>query len=243
MKIISDLSITSAPHRARHGWHPGWLFRSGAQGAWFDPSDPTTLFQDVAGTLPVASDGDPVALMLDKSGNDNHATQPVAAARPTWRTDGNLAWLEFDGVDDRMSLAGVTFTDPALSLCTGLRYVPVGSAFGALRSRTDTGVYVGLSHPTSIGPNSSAGGSIFVNAAPAPNTRAELRNLLTTPAVARVEAALASAFNGHPWQFISYWNIAPPPARLYAYVEVNAPLADSITMVERWVARKTGVAL
>lgn len=81
-----------------------------------------------------------------------------------------------------------------------------------------------------------------MNGTPAPNDRIALRSLLTTPAVARVESALASAFNGHPWQFVSYWNIAPPPARLYAYVEVNAPLADRVAMVERWVAGKTGVA-
>lgn len=30
----------------------------------------------------------------------NHATQPLAASRPTYRTDGKLHWLEFDGIDD-----------------------------------------------------------------------------------------------------------------------------------------------
>ncbi len=43
------------------------LFAGGKQGAWYDPSDKTTLFQDVAGTVPVTKDGDPVGLMLDKS--------------------------------------------------------------------------------------------------------------------------------------------------------------------------------
>jgi hypothetical protein len=43
------------------------LFQSGEQGAWYDPSDLTTLFQDAAGTTPVVSDGDPVGLILDKS--------------------------------------------------------------------------------------------------------------------------------------------------------------------------------
>jgi hypothetical protein len=32
----------------------------------------------------------------------NHATQSVSASRPTYRTDGTLHWLEFDGVDDNM---------------------------------------------------------------------------------------------------------------------------------------------
>lgn len=81
-------------------WTPLSLFSSGEQGAWYDPSDLTTLFQDSAGTTPVTADGDPVGLMLDKSGNDNHASQSVAAARPIYRTDGTLHWLEFDGVND-----------------------------------------------------------------------------------------------------------------------------------------------
>lgn len=81
---------------------PADLFKNGEQGVWFDPSDLSTMFQDVDGLEPVTKDGDPVALIKDKSGNDNHATQPTASARPIYRTDGNLHWLEFDGVDDRL---------------------------------------------------------------------------------------------------------------------------------------------
>ena len=76
------------------------LFQSGEQGAWYDPSDLSTLFQDAAGTTPVTADGEPVGLMTDKSGNGNDVSQAVAAARPTYKTDGTLHWLEFDGVDD-----------------------------------------------------------------------------------------------------------------------------------------------
>lgn len=43
------------------------LFASGAPGAWYDPSDLTTLFQDSAGTTPVTAVEQPVGLMLDKS--------------------------------------------------------------------------------------------------------------------------------------------------------------------------------
>ncbi|MBE0440623.1 hypothetical protein EI164_00830 [Psychrobacter sp. FME13] len=75
-----------------------YLFADGQQGAWYDPSDKSTLFQGVAGTVPVTKDGDPVALMLDKSGNNNHATQTVSAARPVYKD--NLARLSLDKVDD-----------------------------------------------------------------------------------------------------------------------------------------------
>lgn len=84
-------------------FNPLDLFANGEQGAWYYPSDLTTLYQDSAGTTPVTADGDPVGLMLDKSGNGNHASQSVSASRPIYRTDGTLHWLEFDGVDDLLT--------------------------------------------------------------------------------------------------------------------------------------------
>lgn len=85
-------------------WSPLELFQSGELGAWYDPSDLTTLYQDAAGTVPVTSDGDPVGKMEDKSGNGNHATQSVSASRPVYRTDGALHWLEAGGVDDYLKI-------------------------------------------------------------------------------------------------------------------------------------------
>jgi len=43
------------------------LFLAGAQGAWYDPSEISTLFQDRAGTAPVTAVEQPVGLVLDKS--------------------------------------------------------------------------------------------------------------------------------------------------------------------------------
>ena len=59
-------------------------------GAWFDPSDLSTLFQDAAGTTPVTAVGQPVGKILDKSGNGYHATQPITASRPTLSARKNL---------------------------------------------------------------------------------------------------------------------------------------------------------
>ncbi|WP_281981758.1 hypothetical protein [Thalassorhabdomicrobium marinisediminis] len=70
--------------------------------AWYVPSEISTLFQDVEGTMPVQSDGDPVGLMVDKSGNGNHVYQSNVSARPIFRSSGQL---EFDGVDDRLETA------------------------------------------------------------------------------------------------------------------------------------------
>lgn len=60
------------------------LFSGGVVGVWFDPNDITTLFQDTAGTIPVTTTGQSVALMLDKSGNAKHATQATLAQRPIY---------------------------------------------------------------------------------------------------------------------------------------------------------------
>jgi hypothetical protein len=84
---------------------PSELFLLGEAGAWYDPSDLSTLWQDTAGTVP-AIVGDPVGRIDDKSGNALHMTQATAAARPTLRQDaGGGYYLERDGGDDYMATA------------------------------------------------------------------------------------------------------------------------------------------
>jgi hypothetical protein len=73
------------------------LFANGEEGSWYDPSDISTLFQDAAGTIPVTADGDPVGLMLDKSGNGNHAIQTVSADRPVYDVNSSMEYLAFNG--------------------------------------------------------------------------------------------------------------------------------------------------
>ncbi|MCP4487837.1 MAG: hypothetical protein GY820_11045 [Gammaproteobacteria bacterium] len=72
---------------------------------WVDPSDTSTLFQDAGGTTPVSSAGDPVGLVLDKSGNDNHLTAPSDAARPVYAvSESGDKLLQSDEVDDELSV-------------------------------------------------------------------------------------------------------------------------------------------
>lgn len=96
------------------------LFASSEVGAWYDPSDFSTMFQDSAGTTPVTGAGDPVGRINDKSGNGNHATQSSAMARPIYRVDGNgRPYLESDGIDDFLR-ASFVVTQP-VSRVTGLK--------------------------------------------------------------------------------------------------------------------------
>ena len=62
------------------------LFANGEQGFAYDPNDLSTMFQDAAGTIPVTGAGQPVGLMFDKSGRNNHAAQTASAARPILRS-------------------------------------------------------------------------------------------------------------------------------------------------------------
>ena len=48
--------------------------------------------------------GDPVGLIVDKSGSGNDATQSDAGKKPTYKTDGTLHWLLFDGTSDLMDM-------------------------------------------------------------------------------------------------------------------------------------------
>jgi len=129
-------------------WTPLQLFLAGVLGVWYDPSDLSTLFQDAAGTIPVTADGDPVGLMLDKSGNGNHAIQAVSGSRPVYRTDGTLHRLYFNGVNSVLSFSisgrqSDMYVGIVHKATGGLRYRLVG---GASNSRIilslDTNPYI-----------------------------------------------------------------------------------------------------
>ena len=87
------------------------LFSAGEQGAWYDPSDFSTMFQDAAGTTPVTAVEQAVGRILDKSGRGNHATQTTSTKRPVLQQDANgKYYLLFDGIDDALQTANINFT-------------------------------------------------------------------------------------------------------------------------------------
>ncbi|TPJ52711.1 hypothetical protein [Mesorhizobium sp. B2-6-4] len=90
---------------------PTTLFANGETGAWYDPSDLSTLFQDSAMNTPVTANGDPVGAILDKSGNELHLLQATDTARPTYKTDGILHWLEFTGGSDLLRTGNILSVD------------------------------------------------------------------------------------------------------------------------------------
>lgn len=88
------------------------LFANNEQGFWYDPNDLSTMFQDAEGTVPVTTVGQPVGLIRDKSGRNNHAFQTIPENRPTLRQNSvtGANYLEFDGVDDFLQTNNIDFT-------------------------------------------------------------------------------------------------------------------------------------
>ena len=97
---------------------PYMLVNSNTYAAYLTLVD-ETLFRDTAGTDPVRAADQPVGLVLDRSGNDNHAQQTTANARPFYKT--GPARINFDGVDDALV---TTFATSLGSDCTVGRAVP-----------------------------------------------------------------------------------------------------------------------
>jgi len=74
------------------------LFSASQQGFWYEADDISTLYQDSAGTVATTLVGDPIALVKDKSGNNNNAVQTVSAKRSIYNV--NPARITLDKVDD-----------------------------------------------------------------------------------------------------------------------------------------------
>lgn len=108
------------------------LFANNKQGFFYDPNDLTTMFQDTVGTVPVTGVGQPVGLILDKSGRNNHAYQTTSASRPILRQDAvtGAYYLEFDGVDDSLQTNSINFTvTDKISVFAGQQtYLPSNAA-------------------------------------------------------------------------------------------------------------------
>ena len=107
------------------------LFSNGEQGFFYDPNDLSTMYQDDAGTVPVTGVGQPVGLMKDKSGNNNHAFATSPATRPILRKNAvtGANYLEPDGSDDSLMTNNIDFTaTDKVSLFAGVQVAAYADA-------------------------------------------------------------------------------------------------------------------
>jgi hypothetical protein len=234
-------------------WTPATLFASGEQGAWYDPSDFSTLFQDTAGTVPVTAVGQSVARINDKSGRGNHATQATTAARPLLEQDaGGRYYLKGDGVDDFMSTSGaITFSNGGLFVA-GSHTSTTTAGYAALRATGQTVLwaYGGSRGTLWVGSGSSVSVSPSATSAqPTPkiysicqrqNSRFSEENKVRTTSVNVLQSAAHSdAFT----LFAGASNGAfKSAANIYGVILVaSREVADAeVTLAADWLNGKTG---
>lgn len=153
------------------GFNPLTLFSLGEQGAWYDPSDLTTMFQDAAGTTPVTAVEQAVGRILDKSGRGNHASQSTSASRPVLRARYNLltyseefdnaAWVKSNSTVSLPSVNGQVISFPAISSASNFSFL-YQQASGASFS---TGTSVVLSCDFKASTPSDVGKEIYLRLA------------------------------------------------------------------------------
>lgn len=134
------------------------LFTNGEQGFFYDTSDLSTMYQDAAGTVPVTSVGQPVGLLRDKSGRNNHAYQTASLARPILRD--NPKHIDFDLVYDKL----ITNLPAQLTGCTVIRSVP----------NVGTQILTGQTIPTPYNDNIDNCGLIVINRALTPSETSDI---------------------------------------------------------------------
>ncbi len=120
MRLGFGIGVTARQPTRRSATLAG-LFTTGTKGFFYDSSQLSSLFQDVAGTIPVTAAGQAVARINDLSGLGNHALQPTTFARPVYQTDGTRHWLAFDGVDDHLLTPSINWASLNVTIATGIR--------------------------------------------------------------------------------------------------------------------------
>lgn len=122
---LSDLRICINTYA--YGEAPQTLFNGGEVGLFLDTQDLSTMFQDVARTIPAAVN-QPVAVRLDKSGRGNHMAQAAVANRPILRLSGGRYYLEYDGANDFFSGSVNLSSVNKLTAFTAMRVINRASA-------------------------------------------------------------------------------------------------------------------
>jgi hypothetical protein len=248
------IAVTGHSMRGGAAFSPLSLFAAGEQGAWYDPSDLSTMFQDDAGTIPVTAGGQPVGLLRDKSGNQSDLAIATASMRPLYNTDGTMHWLTFDGADDWL---------PSIASIDKTSWIGGMLVAGHLAILGHGGVSAGTANATIVnhepyddaqwycafgGSRADGLGSLTFNLR---HVTARIRNATNTKfridAVPLLDAESPLDFGGdsiitlgtgapmNDWRF--FGNI------YQCILLARDPTTQEITATEQWVANKAGVTL
>lgn len=248
------------------------LFANGEQGFFYDPNDLSTMYQDAVGTVPVTSVGQPVGLIRDKSGRNNHAYQTVSASRPILRQNAitSAYYLEFDGTDDFLQTNNIDFTaTDKVSLFAGVRKLSDAaqgilcelstSVFESNNSGAFAVLAPGTATLTTFRPYSR--GTVLANTnavptAPAPNSFVGTAKMaisipkidVRVDGVDRVFTNMdqgTGTYGNHPLYIGRRGGtINPFNGRIYGLIGIGKLTTDGETLViEKELAKRTGVSL
>jgi hypothetical protein len=251
-------------------WTPASLFAASEAGAWYDPSDLATIWQDSSRTTAGAVDS-PVGALDDKSGNGHHLTQATADARPILRQSGGMYYLERDGSDDRMATGTVFTLQAGWTLAAAARFTAgADTQSRGILALTQTG---NVTNYFMLGMRQSveAGRSALRGANASPAVSLTTVNAATNSYPAATPAVIVSRFQALSHDFrlngttlgsvATTWDAQtvadeqlvfgnqtqtadPVPANLYAAVALQRiPSADELANLEAWLAGKSGVTL
>ena len=247
------------------------LFANQEQGFAYDPNDLTTLYQDAAGTIPVTAVGQPVGLIKDKSGRNNHAFQTDSGKRPLLQRNATTGayYLAFDGADDFLQTSSIDFTSTdKVSLFAGVRKLSDATAQMIVELSTSN-VNIGmfsllkgagsLEYIQSYLRGSSLGSYVSTNNAAyaAPSSlvvAAKLDINGATKNLLRVNAAQAGVssvsvgtgnYGNHPLYIGRRAGTSLPfNGHIYGLIGIGRLTTDSETIaLEKFIAKNTGVTL
>jgi hypothetical protein len=357
--VYTTVHSSALGHFPLNSFYIASLFANGEQGAWYDPSDLTTLFQDSNGTTPVTADGQPVGLMLDKSkglalgtelvtgvtksalagwvdngdgsftasntsnyftvecpmvagtiyqysytvveytsgklriGLDaaytayrtpsvgevfvgyfkdgsgsaddyliwgqnfigkvsglsvkelkgNHATQTVSASRPTYKTDGTLHWLAFDGVDDSIGVSQNVLTTS--DVYWGINRVGNGKTLLLSEAGFGSSYLAVAADNTSSSPDSSSGSPTYkADGVELLRTRQALYDAVTQTASLVIEAndVVADSSWDKGVNFGGY-TAFEFTGNLYSLIISETTIDSTRSSVRQYAAGKSGVTL
>lgn len=156
---------------------PSTLFALGEKGGWYDPTDPSTLFQDSAGSVPITSASQPVGRIADKSGNGFHFLS-TTTFRPTSGVGGLLS---FDNANaQRMNTGTLPSTMSNMDCFVALRRA-TGDATTVLFTDSSSGKWFDYIQTSATTPTADAGTPTYaVDGVTVPTTRLALYDALTT---------------------------------------------------------------
>lgn len=158
LQWIKDLKGVTALIRA--------IFKNLEVGFFYDPNDLSTMFQDAAGTVPVTDTGQPVGLVLDKSGAlalGSELKQSALAKRAGTAPVATFNTVTGVGTVNRVDISNQSFI--LFNGTVGSKWYKVSvtnTSAGAIQLRDVTTTAVGVTLAI-VQPNTTFSGYVYVN--------------------------------------------------------------------------------